>query len=295
MSRALEAYPLANLHRLPDGRAVEWEAVGRGEPLMWVEGGPGLAAHLARPDVALLADRFRCHLVNAPGCGRTSAPATRDGYELDAHVRFFEAVRQVLDLGPVTVMGHSWGGLVSVAWAIQHPQAVRRLIVIDGYIGAASVEEADADAEREAAYDRVRDRDWFELAVERMEGYQATEAEQVDWFSPSWPLYFSDPDSPAARSHTERIRRELRWNLDVGRAWDTEPHIDLRPELHRVTCPTLVVAGEHDFICGPVWNLPIAEGIAGARFEVIRDAGHLPQYEQPEAFRRVVDDWLATR
>jgi pimeloyl-ACP methyl ester carboxylesterase len=293
MSRALEDYPLANLHRLPDGRLVEWEAIGEGEPLIWVEGGPGLAAHLARPDVALLADRFRCHLVNAPGCGRTSAPATPEGYGLGDHVRFFEEVRQALELGPVTVMGHSWGGLIAVAWAIEHPESVRRLIVIDGFIGMASVDERQAVAEREAAYDRVRDRDWFQLAVERQEDYQATEAEQVEWFSPCWPLYFSDPDGPAARTHIERIRRELRWNLDVGRAWEPEPPTDLRPELHRVACPTLVVAGDHDFICGPVWNRPIADGIRDARFEIIRDAGHLPQYEQPDELRRIVHDWLA--
>ena len=52
-------FPLANLLELPDGRLAEWESIGSGEPLLWIEGGPGLPAHLARPDVALVADRFR--------------------------------------------------------------------------------------------------------------------------------------------------------------------------------------------------------------------------------------------
>ncbi len=155
---------LAHLLELPDGRTVEWEAVGRGDPLLWIEGGPGLPAHLARPDVALFSDRFRCHLVNAPGCGRTSPPRQPDGYGLDGHVRFFENVRRALGLGAVTVVGHSWGGLVAVAYAAAVPDAVRRLIVIDGYLGGASVEAAEAEAERERALDRVRDRDWFPAA-----------------------------------------------------------------------------------------------------------------------------------
>ncbi len=76
---SLIAYPLAEILVLGDGRTVEWEATGDGPPLMWVEGRPGFWAHLARPDVELVSDLFRCHLVNAPGCGRTSPPRTSVG------------------------------------------------------------------------------------------------------------------------------------------------------------------------------------------------------------------------
>ena len=126
------SYPLEHLLELPDGRRAEWEASGAGTPMLWIEGGPGLPAHLARPDVALVADRFRAHLVNAPGCGRSSTPTTADGYGLDAHVRYFDDVRRALGLGAVTVMGHSWGGLVALALAVAVPEAVERLVIIDG-------------------------------------------------------------------------------------------------------------------------------------------------------------------
>jgi proline iminopeptidase len=54
-------------------------------------------------------------LVNAPGSGRSSAPRDESGYDLEAVVDFFEAWRQAVGLGPVTLMGHSWGGLVASA------------------------------------------------------------------------------------------------------------------------------------------------------------------------------------
>ena len=91
---SLTEYPLAEILTLEDGRTVEWEAVGDGPPLMWVEGGPGFWAHLARPDVELVSDVFRCHLVNAPGCGRTSPPAAISGYALPAIIAFFEEARE---------------------------------------------------------------------------------------------------------------------------------------------------------------------------------------------------------
>lgn len=288
---------LAHLLTLPDGRTVEWEAVGAGEPLLWIEGGPGLPAHLARPDVALISDRFLCYLVNAPGCGRTSPPSEPGGYGLDGHVRFFDEVRRALGLGSVTVMGHSWGGLVAVAYAAAVPDAVRRLVVIDGYLGDASVEAAEAEAERERALDRVRDRVWFPAALAagevwaRLADISPEELREAD--NPSWQLYFAEPESAASRFHVERIGREVRWNVEVLRAWEPPGSAtDLRPVLPGVGCPTLVVVGEHDFICGPVWNRPIAAGIRGATYVEIPGVGHLPQYEAAETFRRVLFDWL---
>jgi len=74
----LATIQLDRLTPLPDGRVVEWEARADGvEPLVWVEGGPGLPAHLARADVVPVLDRFRCHLVNAPGSGRSAPLAVR--------------------------------------------------------------------------------------------------------------------------------------------------------------------------------------------------------------------------
>jgi pimeloyl-ACP methyl ester carboxylesterase len=108
------SYPPAEILRLEDGRTVEWEAVGDGPPLMWVEDGPGFWAHLARPDAELVSDLFRCHLVNPPGCGHTSPPATSPGTTCRI-IACFNEVRERLGIGQVTVMGQSLGGLVAAA------------------------------------------------------------------------------------------------------------------------------------------------------------------------------------
>lgn len=286
---------LERLTVLPDGRQVEWEVLGDGdEPLVWVEGGPGLPAHLARADVAPMLDRFRCYLINAPGSGRTSPPATESGYDLSAIADLFEAVRQTLGLGPVTVMGHSWGGLVGPAWAALHPDGVSRLIVIDGYAGAGSVDPADAEIEQQRALDRLRDRPWFAEAWRAWERGSSTEPDLVADFRTILPFYFAEPEDPVAREHIARIRREVRWHASINSAWLGErDSADYRPLLARIRCPTLVIVGEHDWICGPVWNRSLAEAIPGARLEVMRGVGHLPQYEAPERFRAIIDAWLA--
>ena len=297
-------YPLAEILVLGDGQSVEWEATGDGPPLMWVEGGPGFWAHLARPDVELVSDLFRCHLVNAPGCGRTSPPADICGYDLTGMIAFFEEVREGLGLGRVTVMGHSWGGLVAAAWAAAHPESVDHLVVIDGYPGSvdgsgSAVDYDAAHAEQERAYARHASEPWYDAAVRALAEYDAGRDEEtwVSRFDPAWPMYFADPSSPLSAPHLARIRAEVRINTAMGHAWFGEAchfdGIDIVPSLAAIKCPSLVIAGQYDFICGPAWNWPIAAAIPAARFVEIADAGHLPQYEQPGAFRAALLDWLA--
>ena len=295
----LATIELERLTALPGGSIVEWEALGDGEePLVWVEGGPGLPAHLARADLVPVLDRFRCHLVNAPGSGRTTPPASDEGYDLDGLVAFFESWRRSLGLGPVTVMGHSWGGLVASAWAALHPESVRRLIVIDGYAGEGSVEAVEAADEQRRALDRVRDRPWFEAAWRAWEAdfgrVGLPEQALVDSFRAFLPFYFAEPENPVSATHIERLRHELRWNPAIVDAWAGEREdADYRPLLAGVRCPTLVIVGEHDWICGPYWNRVLADAISGSRLVEIPGVGHLPQYEAPAAFRAAIDAWLA--
>jgi pimeloyl-ACP methyl ester carboxylesterase len=153
---------LARSFDLAPGRSVAYEVIGRGEPLLWIEDGPGFPACLGRPDVELLRHSFSCYLVDAPGCGGSSPPERDDDYDHFGHVRFFEEVRVALGLGPLTVMGHSWGGLMALVYAAVAPDAVRRCVVVDGYAGEASVPPEVYLPEQERAFARLRGYDWLD-------------------------------------------------------------------------------------------------------------------------------------
>jgi proline iminopeptidase len=254
----------------------------------------------------LVSDLFRCHLVNGPGCGRTSPPPDLSGYDLPAIIAFFERVRDQLGLGRVTVMGHSWGGLVAAAWAAAHPESIDRLVVVDGYSGGidvsgSAIDKDAARAEQERAYARHASEPWYDAAMlalaEEESGAERDEQSWISRFDPAWPMYFAHPDSPLAAAHLARVRAEVRMNMAMHDAWFGNVHhfdeVDILPSLARVRCPSLVLAGEDDFICGPAWNRPIAEAIPAARYVQFADTGHLPQYEQPDAFRTALIDWMA--
>jgi pimeloyl-ACP methyl ester carboxylesterase len=141
---------------------------------------------------------------------------------------------------------------------------VRRLIVIDGYAGSGSVDPGVADAERQRALDRVRDRPWFaDVWRAWEEGVRLvgrSEQALVDSFRGFLPFCFAEPDDPVAAAHIERLRRELRWHPPIVDAWEGEREdADYRPLVAGIRCPTLVIVGEHDWICGPCWNSALTD------------------------------------
>ncbi|ABD08833.1 Alpha/beta hydrolase protein [Rhodopseudomonas palustris HaA2] len=67
---------------------------------------------------------------------------------------------------------------------------------------------------------------------------------------------------------------------------------DSRPTLATIRCPTLVISGDTDNTIPNSLSQEMAEGIAGAKLEIIPDCGHLPQIEQPQATAAALAGWL---
>jgi proline iminopeptidase len=281
---------------LGEGRVAEFERVGEGSPLLWFEGGPGLNASLGRTDVeALPAGRFAGYLIEPPGSGRSTPPADPTGYGLLEQAAFYEEVRQALGLGPVTVFGHSWGGAVALAFAALFPEATTACIAMDAFAGPVVSESPEGKSEFEANTRRFANRPWFAEAMRVLETDSADTlddpAEVGAFLAPQWPLYFADPDRADVQAHINRLRDELRLNTWAQRA-GVVGTVDLEPLLPKIACPTLVLAGAYDFICGPAHARFIADRVPDASLVVIEDSGHIPAWESPERFRDAVQTWL---
>ncbi|MEX0859981.1 MAG: 3-oxoadipate enol-lactonase, partial [Cucumibacter sp.] len=67
---------------------------------------------------------------------------------------------------------------------------------------------------------------------------------------------------------------------------------DLTKAAATISAPTLVVVGEHDLSTPPDLVRATAELISAARFEIIRNAGHIPSIEQPDTLTRLITDFM---
>lgn len=99
------------------------------------------------------------------------------------------------------------------------------------------------------------------------------------------PIYFADYWS--RRAEFEPLAKVVRGFSAPSSAQDPVPY-DIRDRLGEITVPTVVLVGEHDFICGPRWAGMMHERIKGSRLAVFENSGHFAHIEQPADFVKAV-------
>ena len=168
-------------------------------------------------------------------------------------------------LGQVTVVGNSVGGWIAAEIATLAPPEVSRLVLVD----AAGI-----------AVDGHPIPDVFALDL--------TQIAERSYADPD--RFRVDPSAlpPAARAAIAGSMQALR---DYTGAVMADPTLEDR--LPKITVPTLVVWGDHDRMIEPAIGKAYAAAIPGARFELISNAGHLPQLETPEIFGALLGDFIA--
>ena len=197
----------------------------------------------------------------------------------------------------MTLLGHSWGGTVCLAYAALFPTSTRRCIAIDAWGACRDVDEGpEAKAEMAAGFERHAGEPWFAAAKAAWDatdepGFLESDDLEATW-NPAWPLYFAHPERPLAQKHIARLSRDLRFGREpLSIPDDFAYEDDLFALLPQIRVPTLVVVGELDFICGPANAREIARRVPGAELVLIPDCGHIPAYEKPDALRQAVLDW----
>jgi proline iminopeptidase len=295
---------MAALHEsvdLPDGRRAAYEVVGEGEPLLYFPGGPGYSASLLRDDAELLSDRFAVYLIDPHGSGGSTPPADPAEYDHLGHARFYEAVRRALGLDHVTVMGISFGSLVALTYSALFQDAAARCIAIAARAVGEDEQGDEAEQEMELMLSRHADAPWYESARATWDSWTervlaATDASEVDaMMAEVLPFYTAHAERPGVRRMIDTWRREAVTDLAAVKAWEDGlfQTIDIRPLLDDVRCPTLLLVGALDLICGPAHSETLARAIPDAEVVTIPDSGHFIPAEAPEAFRDAVISFCA--
>ncbi len=278
--------------RSDDGRRLTYRELGSSGPtLICHPGGPGYSSRYLS-DLGGLDQSFRLVLIDPRGTGGSDRPAERSSYALGDYVADLDALRRHLDLDQVAILGHSHGGTVAMAYAIAHPERVRALVLV------AAVDHFDkaTQAAQTAAVEARAGEPWYPEAVaaltaEDEAGYR-TDVELRAVIAAMMPLYFAHFDDQA-RAYLATMVDEAPV-ADALRCFNTVdlPTMDLRPGLTRLAVPALVLAGEADFICGPVVARAIASALPGAELVILPDVGHFIFAEAPDRFLRAVTTFL---
>lgn len=238
---------------------------GAGRPLVCLHG-IGSSADAFAPQLAGLSDRYRVIAWDAPGYARSADPDE----ELD--LAGFAAAAASVIAGmepPVHLLGVSWGGVIAARVALEHPELLRSLILIDSSPGSAGDPRA-------AALMRARPAELAELG-----GAEFARRRAFRLLSAQAPAALVDQ---VARTMASAIRLP-----GYRMAAESMAATDLRPRLGEIDLPTLVLCGSEDQVTGTVASIALWQGISQASYGVIRGAGHLANQERPDA----VNSWIA--
>lgn len=257
-----------------DRTHLHYESAGSGEPLLMLHGFTGSAENW-RDVAGLLADRFSIFMVDLPGHGQTSTPDDVNCYTLaatsDRLARFIKTV-----VGqPAHVLGYSMGGRLALYLGIEHPNAVRSLVLESASPGLDSAEERAARiASDEALAERI-ERGGVPTFVEEWEGL------------PLWASQRALPTAAQERLHLQRLRNSARGLALSLRGMGTGAQPSLWPQLANIRCPTWLIAGALDAKFVAI-NQRMAESIVGSRLNIVPNAGHAVHLERPHAFSSTV-------
>jgi len=127
----LPDFPFAPQFREWDGLRLAHLDEGEGAPVIFVHGEPTWS-FLGRKVIPPVRDAgFRCVAPDLPGFGRSDKPSDLEWYSYDRHVAAVAALLEDLDLRGATVVVHDWGGPIGLRLAVEHPDRIERMVILD--------------------------------------------------------------------------------------------------------------------------------------------------------------------
>ena len=252
------------------------------ETVVLLHGGPGMSERYMEPIVPFV-DNGRRRVVSYDQRGTGPSACDSDDpadYDLDAHAADLTSVIDALGVGPVHLLGHSWGGLLAMHYAAQHADRIASIVIVGS---APPNREALAIASQAmgARVAALQERGLIpgELPEDATETSRAI-----------LPMYLWDPtvkfppEAVAALEVTTKAHELTSVVLET---------LDLTEAVSSYRGRALVVFGEADPI-----GLPASEVTGAAlansqlRYEIIERCGHFPWFEAPDRFRSVLEEFL---
>lgn len=255
---------------------------GSGTPIMLINGGPGFDhqyLHWA-PVWERLGQTHPIVFFDQPGTGQSYPIGAADTVTVEDCLDGIRAIQSELGVDRIIVMGHSWGGYLAMAFALEYPDATEAVVLID------------------SAAPNLTDTEFN--------------------FAPLFPDSLARGASP--RSDPDGARKDLRRHLAMSfyspsvrqvvtrdfpgipvnsrqasqLSKDALAH-DLWPRLSELSQPVLVGTGRFDGNIAPRSAWRIHEAIPGSQWVVWERSGHYPMIEQPDEFVRAISDFLEDR
>jgi proline iminopeptidase len=275
----LQAQVLDSIHL--SNASLYYEIKGEGLPILLLSGGPGVSSKQLAVLRDSLSQKYKCILFDQRGTGQShTSPLDSTTINLKQSVQDIDTLLKKLKIDRITIVGHSWGAMLSVNFAIAHPAQINKLVLISSGVLAFSdfiIQQDNIYARSSKAEKEYMARLEDSMKTSKSRSLAIARAKQF--------LRLIIYDAMKTDSIFEEIRKsDSNPNMTILMYQDLQKiNYDVKGKIVMLNFPTLVICGRQDPI-GLFPSIQLKELNNKFNLVWVEKSGHFPWLEQPQAF-----------
>ncbi len=276
----LPGFPFKSRYREFEGIRLAHLDEGSGSPVVFLHGEPTWS-FLWRDVLVPVRDAgYRCIAPDLPGFGRSDKPIDIEWYTYDRHVASVGALLDELALSDVTLAVHDWGGPIGLRIAVQRPEQITRLVILDSGIFTGHQRMADM---------WLRFREFVRRSEELPVGFLVRGGCKHDPGDEVIAAYEAPFPNEASKAGARAFPKILPTSPEMPGAREGEETLRA---LRSDSRPKLLMWADSDPVLPLETGRRFAAAIGSELDHVIPDAGHFLQEDAGEHIGGLIADWL---
>ena len=273
-----------------NGLTVHYKEMGQGKPVFILLHGFGASEFSWREVIEPLSRQGRVIVYDRPAFGLTERPLPGDWngtnpYSVQGNIELLDGLMDELGVEKAILVGNSAGGEVAAAYALEHPDRVQGLVLVDPAVGSGSRGPIPPGILPLLKTPQLRH--LGPLLVRSFAGELGNEAIRMAWHDPSL----------INQQVYEGYRRSLmanNWDKALYEFTIADNPGHYADRLGELAIPVLVVTGDDDRIVPTEQSIQLADELPNAILNIIPQSGHLSHEEHPDLFMQAVTEFLST-
>lgn len=285
-----------------NGVLIYVKSFGQGDPLVVLHGGPGESHDYFLPYLLPLARHNRLVFIDERGSGRSEKLEDVSKYTVEAMAEDVEALRQVLGLGRINLLGHSFGGVLAQAYALKYQSNLQHLVLCSTFHSTKAFNDvfrsmkAKMSPELRKRIDEAEAAGLFGHGKDYEKNRYTSAYMTAAWGEGYFPyLYQNHPDpnfDPVLIGNMSwDLYREMCGSHGEFVVDGNLASVEYADRLGTIKVPTLITVGEHD-LTDPTIAREMNALIPGSKLEILPKSGHMTFVDQPGLFIRLVSEFL---
>lgn len=275
--------------KILNGAGIYCRVIGRGEPLVVVHGGPGLAHDYLFKPFSRLAGDYRLIFHDQRGCGLSDEFRAGEKVSVDDLVDDLEALRNEFGLQRFNLAGQSWGAIIAVLYAVRRPGQVKTLMLLEPAPGSS---DALPEFQKKIMARRSQEEKDEYASLSRNPALASDPGLYKTWMNLGFKPYYFDPkkQDPDKLGYMDaaRVRKHFASAAMFG------PYLgnfSLFEAMKSIVCPVLIIHGADEVV--PTSSIEkMKVSMPQAELHIIKECGHFVHVEKPDEYFGLIRSFL---